>query len=268
MRTRPVRVLLPATARAERRVRELRFRLPARLKAREAPEEHNSLISLILPSARVLQSAGREILARTRRETMKVLKWVGIIVLLVIVLFVVIGLLLPSEFNVQRSVVINAEPEKIHLLVGDLERWPEWEPWRDEDPSMETTIHGASTGVGAKQTWTGDSGSGELKFQRSDPQTGIAYGMYFNEGEFASIGKMVYEPVDGGTKVTWNWTGKLGRNPFNRYFGAMMDSMIGPMFQRGLDKLKTQVEAMPDPVEEMPEGEGEMAEEGEAAQAS
>jgi len=199
---------------------------------------------------------------------MKVLKWVGIIVLLLIVLFVVIGLLLPSEFNVQRSVVIDAEPAKIHILVGDLKRWAEWEPWQDEDPSIETKIHGESTGVGAKQTWTGDSGSGELKFMRTDPETGIAYGTFFNEGDFASVGKIVYEPGPGGTKVTWNWSGKLGKNPFNRYFGAMMDSMVGPMFQRGLDNLKTKVETMPDPVEEIPEGEGEMTEEGEAAQAS
>ena len=60
---------------------------------------------------------------------MKVVKWIAIVIVALIALFVVIGLLLPSEFYVQRKIIIDAPPEKIHVLVGDLARWPEWEPW-------------------------------------------------------------------------------------------------------------------------------------------
>ena len=66
---------------------------------------------------------------------MKIVKWLAIIVIAFVALFVVIGLLLPSRFNVQRSVVIDAEPAKIHVLVGDLERWAEWEPCSSQPTS-------------------------------------------------------------------------------------------------------------------------------------
>ena len=185
---------------------------------------------------------------------MKVVKWLAIIVIAFVALFVVIGLLLPSRFNVQRSVVIDAEPAKIHALVGDLARWPEWEPWTETDPTMKVTIEGASTGTGAKQTWTADRGNGGLTITRWDVNTGVAYAMQINDGEMTSIGTIKYAPAEGGTMVTWNWSGDLGMNPFMRWFGSMFDQKVGPIFQSGLDTLKEKVESMPDPMPEPEEG--------------
>ena len=109
-----------------------------------------------------------------------------------------------------------------------------------------TTIEGESTGAGASQTWTGESGIGELIFVKWDASKGVVYEMSFNEGDYASLGRLIYEPSTDGTLVTWGWSGELGMNPVSRYFGVMMDGMVGPLFERGLDKLKTQIEAMPD----------------------
>ena len=37
--------------------------------------------------------------------------------------------------------------------------------------------------------------------------------------------------------------GDLGSNPINRYFGLIMDRMMGPDFEEGLNTLKGKVEA-------------------------
>ena len=178
---------------------------------------------------------------------MKWLKRIAIAILALVVLFVVVGLLLPSRYHVERSVVIAAPPERIHVLVGDLERWPDWEPWLDLDPSIRTTLGETTVGVGASQSWVGNSGNGELTFTSWDPRTGVVYDLAFDQGKIRSVGSISYEPVEGGTKVTWDMSGENGMNPLARYFGLLMDAMVGPPFEMGLEKLKAATETAPVP---------------------
>ena len=42
------------------------------------------------------------------------------------VLILVVGILLPSSYTVERSVVIEASPDEVHKYVGDLKKWEEW----------------------------------------------------------------------------------------------------------------------------------------------
>lgn len=176
---------------------------------------------------------------------MKWLKWIGIVVVVLVVLFVGVGALLPSEFSVERSVVISAGPEQIHELVGDLRQWPEWAPWSEMDPSIQTTYGETTTGVGASQSWTSNSGDGELTFTMSDVQTGVVYDMSFDEGAFLCKGSLRYETAPDGTKVTWDFKGDSGWNLIGRYMGLMMDTMVGEAFTKGLDSLKAKAEAAP-----------------------
>ena len=44
---------------------------------------------------------------------------------------VVVGLILPTEFTVKRSIVIDGGPEGIHEYVGELRKWDLWAPWKD-----------------------------------------------------------------------------------------------------------------------------------------
>lgn len=172
------------------------------------------------------------------------LKIIGIGLGAVIVLFVGIGFALPSGYEVSRSVIIDAPPEMIHSYVGELKNWEEWTPWRDLDPTMKTTYGLITSGVGAHQNWTGDSGNGELTFTASD-ESGIVYDLSFDEGAYQSVGRVIYEKSGDGTKVTWDMKGDAGMNIIGRYFGIMMDSMVGPPFEQGLTKLKDRVESIP-----------------------
>ncbi len=175
---------------------------------------------------------------------MKWLKWIGIVLVVLVVLFVGVSFLLPSDYRVERSVTIDAGPEQVHQLVGHLERWPEWTPWQEMDPTIETVLGDQTTGIGAHQKWDGDSGSGELTFTRCDASTGIAYDLAFDEGKHMSVGTMDYETTAEGTKVTWTMAGD-NEGIIGRWFGVMMDAMVGPAFENGLAKLKTTAEALP-----------------------
>jgi hypothetical protein len=174
---------------------------------------------------------------------LKVVKWLAIVLGVLVLAFIITGFLLPSSYAFQRSVVISASPQQIHEFVGDLQRWPEWTPWYEMEPSIETTYGPTTTGVGASQTWTGESGGGDLMLTQSDPFTGIEYEMSF-DGAFPSDGTIRYEVTPGGTQVTWGMQGEVD-NFIARYMGLLMESMVGPSFETGLANLKEAAESMP-----------------------
>lgn len=179
------------------------------------------------------------------------LKRFAIAVLVLVLITVGLGLALSNEYALERSVVIQAPPEQVHVLVGDLARWEEWSPWKDEDPTIVTTLGAQTTGVGASQTWTDKSGGGWLKFTRCDPESGVTYDMAFvmGEGEDAeempSVGALDYERVEGGTKVTWSMRGAVDMPVFGSFIAKTLPAQVGPMFDSGLAKLERAVEALP-----------------------
>jgi len=187
---------------------------------------------------------------------MKIVKRVGIVLAGIAMLFIVVGLCLPRLYHVERSVSINAPPEKIHAVVNRLEEWPKWTAWTVEKyPDMKVTFSGPQEGVGAKYQWDGEStGQGELELKTSDPATGVTYDMAFDHGTMPSTGGIKFAAEGTSTKVIWFADGDLGWNPINRYFGLALDSMMGPDFQTGLENLKKRVEAEPansaEPVED------------------
>ncbi len=159
-----------------------------------------------------------------------------------IVLLFLISLILPKTFHVERSILIDASAADVHAYVGDLEKWEAWTPWVEADPTIVIEYGPITSGVGASQSWTGDSGGGELTFTRCDVVTGVGYDMSFDEGKYPSTGELTYAAEGTGTTVTWVMDGESS-GVVGRWFGLFMGPMVGPMFDQGLEKLKTVVEA-------------------------
>ncbi|MDX1948527.1 MAG: SRPBCC family protein [Pirellulaceae bacterium] len=191
---------------------------------------------------------------------MKIVKRVGVVLAIVAMLFFVIAWSLPPTFHVERSIVVAAAPEQIHPSVNRLQEWPKWIPWNVEKyPDMKLSFTGPEEGVGAKYAWTGTgTGNGNLELKTSDPAKGVAYDILFEGDAKPNTGGITFTPEGTGTKVTWHMDGDLGWNPISRYFGLMIDSMLGPDFEAGLAKLKAKVEKEatapmePPPVEPAP----------------
>jgi len=170
------------------------------------------------------------------------------ILLAVVVLIVVVlafAATKPNTLRVQRSVIIQAPPEKIFALINDLHHWPRWEPQDKEDPSMKRTYGGPESGVGAVSTWqgSGSAGKGEMLITESVPSSKIVVKVDFVK-PFAShnINQFVLEPVGTSTKIIWSWNGQ------NLYFMKLMgifvnmDKMMGKHFEDGLASLKSLAE--------------------------
>lgn len=161
---------------------------------------------------------------------------------LLFVLAIAVGFFLPKDFKVSREVSVVASAENVYALVGDLERWPEWGPWKDADAALEVTLGSKTQGVGASQSWVGTDGDGRLVFTAADPGTGVAFDLLFNEDAFANKSSITYQESGGELVVTWEMNGSVTAPVIGGYLAWMMPDMIAPMFDDGLAKLKAAAE--------------------------
>jgi len=173
---------------------------------------------------------------------MKIVKWILISIVAVVGLAAIVGAFLPTEFKIARSIIINADSATIHTFLGDLNKWEEWTPWKENDPSIVITQGDKTSGIGASQSWTGDSSNGKLIFTSSSPEKGIEYDLIMDDGEFKCKSAMLYNAEENGTQVTWTMSGDMEIPIIGGYFAIMMDLMAGKMFDQGLQNLKQVVE--------------------------
>lgn len=168
----------------------------------------------------------------------QVFKLIGIGFGLAALLVVVVGLLLPSQYQIERQIVIAAPADHVHQWVGDLEKWPLWTPWLADDNSQEITLGALTTGRGAQVSWQSNTGGGDLELTRSQADWGVAFDMTLGKRKQLSACSLQYRPIAQGTEVTWQMQGDSGLDIFGRYFNLMLNPLMGPMLDNGLEQLK------------------------------
>lgn len=165
----------------------------------------------------------------------------SIIILVLLVIIVVAGLMVPNDYSVTRSISIDAPINRVERYLVDLREWPNWSPWEHADPSIVVKRGSKVKGVGANQSWTGEQSNGRLEFTAVAPGL-IEYDIYFEEDPEPAHAVLAYTSTDSGTVVEWTMSGKMGFPVIGGFFASMMDGWVGPMFEDGLQRLKTSVE--------------------------
>ena len=174
------------------------------------------------------------------------IKRILMIVVAVLVVLAVVGLLLPRNTRVSRSVTIDRPASLVYATVNSFELFPKWSPWQDLDPNMHQTTEGARDGVGAKLVWNGNDkvGSGTQVITATRLNESVASDIDFGKMGVAKSA-LLLSPAATSTRVTWTLDIDMGASPIAHYFGLMMDRMIGKDYETGLKKLKALVESMP-----------------------
>lgn len=171
---------------------------------------------------------------------MKILKIIGIIILALVVLILVLGLIAPRKYHVERSTVIQAPRTLIFNHVQYWKNWQDWSTWAEADSTMQCTYHGPDGFPGSSYQWTGEmAGKGEMRNTGLTPNEEILYHLaFFEPFESHADGYVRVEDVEDGTRVSWAFYGK-SPFPWNAFYLFMsMDKMIGKDFERGLELLK------------------------------
>ena len=163
-----------------------------------------------------------------------------------IALVAVIGFLLPSKFEITRTVKVNAPAEYSFEEVNQLDRWNNWSYWNTLDTSMTITYGDKKAGEGASYSWTGEEvGNGKILITESIPFKSIKTDLDFMENGIAKAWYN-FEPAGDSTAVTMGFSTEFGMNPFMRLMGAtMFEGEMDKAFTYNLQKIKEIAEAKP-----------------------
>ena len=159
---------------------------------------------------------------------------------LIIVLFAG-GFLLPDTARVERQALVQASPEQIFPLINGFSRFNEWQPWARIDPGMKIERSGPAEGVGARQAWFSENkgvGSGSLEVIESVPNERVRMQLQYTGFDGDNQSLFTLQPQGEGTLVTWTYQTRVGANIIGRYFGLMLDGMVGKDYETGLLNLK------------------------------
>ena len=151
----------------------------------------------------------------------------------------------PDSFRVERSLRMQAAPERVFALVSNLEQFNRWNPWLKKDPATQGQYSAAVSGPGASYAWQSrEVGSGSMTIVESAAPGRMTMRLDFVKPfEAHNMAEFSITPDGDGSRVTWamygpaNFVTKLMQVAFS------MDKMIGPDFEQGLAGLKALAEA-------------------------
>jgi hypothetical protein len=176
---------------------------------------------------------------------MKIVKRILIGLVAVIAGIFIVAATRPNTYTVERSLKMNATPEKIFPYLISFKKGLEWSAWEKTDKDVKRAFTGPESGMGAVYEFEGEkSGHGKLSFKSIVPN------------ELVKMDLTFYKPMQGSNDVTYSLK-KEGDETVMKYhmtgpapiiariiwLFADMDKFMGDKFNQSMQSLKTIVEA-------------------------
>jgi len=156
-----------------------------------------------------------------------------------------LGIALPPRTVVERSILIDAYPATVFALLNDFKQVVQWLPMLDADANAQIDISGPPRGVGARISWNGRIiGQGQQTIVECVPYEKIA--TQLNPGTrnpATNVFSLAQE--NGMTRLSWRHEREFGWYLAGRYFGLMLERIIGPEQEQGLVELGKLAENLP-----------------------
>ncbi|HZV70108.1 MAG TPA: SRPBCC family protein [Saprospiraceae bacterium] len=180
---------------------------------------------------------------------MKILKYLLYVLLALVVIGVILGLVGPKTYQLERSVVIDSTPDMVWPHISSLRKVNEWSPFLKMDSTAVVEYTGNDGEVGSSSSWSGNKnvGKGTQTIVSQDPMKSSVVKLTFFTpfGTMDSEGYLNLDSDPAGTKVTWGMRGENGFVGRIMSFMMSMEKAVGPSFESGLADLKAMVEAEP-----------------------
>jgi hypothetical protein len=176
------------------------------------------------------------------------LKKILIALAAIVVVFVGVVAMQPSDFRIVRTATMSAPAPAVFAQVNDFHNWEAWSPWAKLDPAAKNSFEGPFAGTGAIFRWAGNKevGEGSMTITESRPSDLIRIKLEFLK-PFAgtNTAEFTFKPDGDQTAVTWSMAGE--NNFIAKAVCLFMnrDKMVGGKFEEGLAQMKSIVEAAP-----------------------
>jgi len=170
-----------------------------------------------------------------------------IAIAVIVVLFIVVVAMRPSEFRVTRTGRISAPAEVVFANVNALRKWEAWSPWAKMDPNAKSTYSGPDSGPGSSMHWSGNKKVGEGRMTIVDTKSNEVIHLkleFLRPMKVTNMAEFLFKADGHQTSVTWSMSGK--NNFVGKAFHMLVncDKMIGRDFEKGLAGLNTESGSM------------------------
>jgi hypothetical protein len=169
----------------------------------------------------------------------------GVVILgggaLLLAIFLLVGWLLPQDWEAAASAHIPAPAEAVYPLLDSPEGWQRWTPWPDSGVART----GPERGAGATLSWDDpELGKGSFAIVGAEDAR-VDYAVRVDDGAMRTDGTLSLTPEAGGVRVDWREEGDLGWNPLMGYWALSLSRAQSEELQKGLDRLRAIVAEAP-----------------------
>lgn len=158
-------------------------------------------------------------------------------VLLLLLVLVLVGLILPQSYSVNKTIEINANIDAVKPLITDFNQWQKWSPWEKVDPSIRFTLGEPSSGLGAHQSWKGKWGYGEMIIT-SVSQNKVSFNILLN-AEHIIRGTFNFSEQNGIVTLICKINGQTTAPLISGYTAILSEYVLRNTVSMGLNNLKT-----------------------------
>jgi hypothetical protein len=174
------------------------------------------------------------------------LKWSLAAIAVIVVGFLIVVAMQPTDFKVERSATMRAPAPAAFAQVNDFQNWQAWSPWEKVDPALKRQYEGPKAGTGAVYAWQGnkDVGEGRMTIMDSRPGELVRIKLeFFKPFAATNTAEFSFKPAGADTTaVTWSMAGQNNFLSKAMCLFIDMDRMVGGMFDQGLTQMKAIVE--------------------------
>ncbi|MBR9846494.1 MAG: SRPBCC family protein [Algicola sp.] len=168
-------------------------------------------------------------------------------IITLLLLFVVLAIMAPRHYEVNRSIIINRALPDVFNYLKHIKNQDQWSPWKKKDPDMKQEFIGTDGQIGFIAKWDGNKevGLGEQEIINIIENDRVEARLrFFKPWKSESDAVTKVEDVGGGqTKVTWGFSGK-NKVPANIFMMLYnVDKHVGKDFEEGLASLKEILES-------------------------
>jgi len=181
----------------------------------------------------------------------KVLFYVVFAAVTFVVTLAILSQRLDTNYIIERDIEVKAPIAKIFAEIGDLKKWPDWSPWKKNDPSMQYSVKDdKGTAVGDSASWTSNkSGNGTMTITSSSMPNEFTYNTKIDKWSTMPVGEFHLIRMSDAVRVVWTMRGTRGF--VDKIFWTLfkVDDAIKKDFDEGLLQLKVLTESQTTPEE-------------------
>lgn len=170
---------------------------------------------------------------------------------IVAVLFVVVGVILPSSRHLSEKIETNRKLTIVFDTLNTPRRLKDWNPLALHDPRMQWKFSGPASGVGARADYASkvpQLGQGSWEITASEPGKRIAYDIVNIDSGSNKKTEFSFKPTgrnNRNVEITQSYDVDYGWDLIGRYRGMYVSRHVGDDIKLGLNKLTNILASVP-----------------------